>query len=121
MLKRAGHAEWLNEFTPARMEYLGFVNRLMQTFCELDICCSLVNTYPAYIAGVFSLFSPGGGKIRLLYYARVDSPMRETIYNKVPSFQIGLLSFTLTEAERYEEFPHYSVFAISQGRRRIGF
>jgi len=119
MGKRAGHDVWLNEFTPARMEHLGFVNRLMQTFCELDIRCALVNTYPAYIAGVFGLFSTGGGKISLLYFARVDSPILENIYNKVPSFQIGTLTFTLTEAERYEYFTDYSVFAITLGEETV--
>ena len=90
------------------------MNRLLQTFCELDICCALVNTYTAYIAGVFSLFSTGGGKVSLLYLDRVDSPIRDNIYIKVPSFQIGHLTFTLTESERFEKFPVYSVFAITQ-------
>ena len=90
MVKRAGHGVWLNEFTPARMEHLGFVNRLMQTFCELDICCSLVNTYPAYIAGVFSLFSTGGGKISLLYFFLVDSPSSKIYTIKYPPFRSDL-------------------------------
>ena len=38
LVKRAGHAVWLTEFMPARIDHLGFVNRLMHTFCELDIC-----------------------------------------------------------------------------------
>jgi len=37
VVKRAGHAVWFNEFTPARLDNLGFVNRLLLTFCELDI------------------------------------------------------------------------------------
>ena len=47
LVKRAGHAVWLTEFTPTRLDHLGFVNRLLQTLCELDICCALVNAYPA--------------------------------------------------------------------------
>jgi len=112
---------WLTEFTPTRLDNLGFVNPLLQIFCELDICCALVNTYPAYIAGVFSLFSTGSGKISLLYFARVDSPILDNIYYKVPSFQIGSLTFTLTEFERYAEFPDYSVFAITQGQETVQF
>jgi len=57
LVKRAVHAMWLTEFTPARLD---FVNRLLQTFCELDICCALANAYPAYIAGVLSVYSTWG-------------------------------------------------------------
>jgi len=32
----AGQALWLTHFTPARWDHLGFVNRLLKTFCELD-------------------------------------------------------------------------------------
>ena len=74
LVKRAGHAVWFTEFTPARLEHLGFVNRLLQTFCEQDIWCALVNAYPAYVAGVLSVFSTGGMRLSLLYIARTDSP-----------------------------------------------
>jgi len=47
----AGTAVWFTEFTPVRLEHLDFVKRLLLTFCELDICCAIVNAYPAYIAG----------------------------------------------------------------------
>jgi len=63
VVKRAGHAVWFNEFTTARLDNLGFVNRLLLTFCELDICCALVNAYPAYIAGVLSVYSLGGNVV----------------------------------------------------------
>jgi len=49
-----GQALWLMHFTPAKLDHLGFVNRLLKTFCELDICCDLIETYPANIAGVLS-------------------------------------------------------------------
>ena len=74
LLGHAGHAVWFTEFTPAKIDHLGFVNRLLHTFCELDICCALVNADPSYIAGVISVFSTGGPRISLLYFARVDSP-----------------------------------------------
>jgi len=121
LVNRAGHAVWLTEFTPARLDHLGFVNRLLQTFCELDICCALVNAYPAYIAGVLSVYSTGGGKLSLLYIARVDSPILDNIYNKEPSFQIRPFTFTLTESERYMDFHDYSVFAITQGDETVRF
>ena len=111
-MNRAGHAVWLTEFTPARLDHFGFVNHLLQTFCELDICWALVNVYPAYIAGVFSVYSTGGGKVSLLYIARVDSPILDNIYNKVSSFQNGPFTFALTESERYVDFPDYSAFDI---------
>ena len=63
LVKRAGHAVWLTEFTPARLDHLAFVNRLLHTFCELDICCALVNAYPAYIAGALSVYSTGGNVV----------------------------------------------------------
>jgi len=57
LMKCAGHAIWFTEFTSAKLDHLGFVNRLLHTFCELDICCALVNAYPSYIAGVISVFN----------------------------------------------------------------
>jgi len=51
-----GHAVWLPHFTPTRLERLQFVYRLLQTFCELDICCTITGTYPAYIAGVLTSY-----------------------------------------------------------------
>ena len=103
-MKRAGQVMWLTEFTPARLGHLGFVNRLLQTFCELDICCALVNAYPGYIAGVLSVFWMGGTRLSLLYIARVDSPILDNIYNKVPSFKIGPFTFVLTDSERFVDF-----------------
>jgi len=48
----AGHGLCLTHFTAARLDQLGFVNRLFKAFCELDIGCALVGTYPACIARV---------------------------------------------------------------------
>ena len=120
MMKRAGHAVWLNEFTPTKIDHLGFVNRLLHTFCELDICCALVNAYPSYIAGVISVFSTAGPRLSLLYLARVDSPLLDSIYNKVPFFQIGPFSFILTDNERFENFHDYSVYAITLLEDTVG-
>jgi len=74
LAKRAGHAVWLTQFTPARIDHLGFVNRLLHTFCELDICCALVNAYPAYIAGALSVYSKGGNVVSLLFIAEQTPP-----------------------------------------------
>jgi len=38
------------------LDHLRFVRHLLQTFCELDICCGLTGTYPAYIAGVLTSY-----------------------------------------------------------------
>jgi len=115
LVKRAGHAVWLTEFIPARLDHLGFVNRLLQTFCELDICCALVNTYPAYIAGALSVMSNGGQAISLLYIARADSPILDNIYNKLTSFQIGPFSFARVASEEYANYREYSLYAVTQG------
>jgi len=94
------------------------VNRLLQTFCELDICCVLVNAYPAYIAGALSVYSTGGNVVSLLYIARTDSPILDNIYNKLPSFQVGTFTFALTALEL---FANYSFFAITQGAEAVQF
>jgi len=108
LMKRAGHTMCLTEFTPARLDHLSFVNRLLQTFCELDICCALVNVYPAYIAGALSVYSTGGNVVSLLYIARTDSTILDNIY-KLPSFQIGPLTFTRTALELFANYRDYSV------------
>ena len=51
-----GHAVWLQQFNPARLDHLPFVHRSLQTFFELDICCTITGTYPAYIAGVLASY-----------------------------------------------------------------
>jgi len=117
-VRRAGHAVWFTEYTPARLDYLAFVNLLLQTFCELDICCALVNAYPAYIAGVLSVFSTGGIRLSLLYIARTDSPTLYNIYNNVPSFDVGSFTFALSDSEENEINPDYNVYALTLGRRR---
>jgi len=119
MVKRAGHAVWLNEFTPAVLEYLAFVNRLMQTLCELDICCVLVNAYPAYIAGVLSVFSTGGIRLSLLYIARTDSPIVDNIYKNVPSFQVGPFTFALSASQDKDINPDYNVYALIFGEDTV--
>jgi len=120
LVNRAGHAVWLTEFTPARVDYLGFVNRLLQTFCELDICCALVIAYPACIAGVLSVFSTGGNVV-MWYIPSTDSPILDNIYNKLPSFQIGPFTFALTALEQFENYRDYSLFAITQGEETVQF
>ena len=59
------------------------------------------------------MFSTGGPRLSLLYFARVASPILDSIYNKVPSFQIGPFSFVLTDNEHFENFHDYSVYAIT--------
>jgi len=117
-VQRAGYAIWFTEFTPAKIDHLGYVTRLLHIFCELDICCALVNAYPSYIEGVYSVFPTGGTRLSLLYIARIDSPILDNIYNKVPSFQIGPFSFVLTYNEHFEDFHDYLVHAITLGWRR---
>jgi len=118
MVKRAGHAIWFTEFTPTKIVHLGFVNPLLHTFCELDICCAFVNAFPSYIAGVISVFSTGVTWLSLLYIARIESPILDNIY-KVQSFQIGSFLFFLTDNEHFEDFNDYSVCAITMGEETI--
>jgi len=122
VLKRAGHAVWFNELTPARLDHLGFVNRLMQTLCELDICCALVNSYPANIAGVTSVYSLGGNEASLLNIARTDCPTLDNFVGKVPSFQIGHFTFSLTALDQfanYSDYRDYSLFIVTQANETL--
>jgi len=122
VVKRAGHAVWFNEFTLARLDNLGFVNRLILTFCELDICCALVNAYPAYIAGVLSVYSLGGNVVSLLNIARTDCPTLNNFNGKVPSFQVGPFTFSLTALDQfanYSDYRDYTLFTVTQGDETV--
>ena len=67
------------------------------------------------------MYSTGVGKLSLLYMARVDSQILDTIYNKVPYFQVGNFTFTLTESERYVDRRDYSMFDITQVEETVRF
>ena len=67
------------------------------------------------------MFSTGGTRLSLLYIARVFSPILDNIYNKVPSFQIGLFTFVLTDSERFDYFNDYSLYAITQGEETVQY
>jgi len=99
----AGHALWLTHFTPARLDYLGFVNHLLKTFCTLDICCAVVGTYPPYIAGVLSSYYVESLRLGQLYIGRTDSPILDNIYRKLPTFEIGPFRFRITAEEEYTD------------------
>jgi len=90
LVKHVGHAVLFTEFTPAKIYHLGFVNRLLHTFCEVDICCALVNAYPSYIAGFISVFSAGGTRLSLLYIARINFHILDNICNRYHPFNLAL-------------------------------
>jgi len=119
LVRRASHAVWFTEFTHARLDYLALVNSLIQTFCELDICCALVNAYTAYIAGVLSVFSARGIRLSLLYIARTDSLIIDNIYNNVPSFQVVPSTFALSDSEWNEINPDYNEYAFTLGEETV--
>jgi len=66
----AGHALWLPHFTPTRLDHLQFVHHLLQTFCELDICCTIIGYYPAYIAGVLTSYYRNSPVIEVFHIVR---------------------------------------------------
>jgi len=117
----AGSALWLTHFTPVSQDHLRFVNHLLKTFCAVDICCVLVGTYPAYIAGV--LISHYLEKIRAsqLFIARTDSPILANIYRKFPKFEIGSFRFSITTEEDYASFTDYSVYEIRHDSVTVPF
>jgi len=84
----AGHAVWLPYFTPTRSGHLHFVNRLLKTFCELDICCTVTGTYPTYIAGALTSYYYTRPVLGTLYIARKTSILQDNIYRKANAFEI---------------------------------
>ena len=82
----ARHAVSVTHFTPARPDHLGFVNRLLNVFCALDICCALVGTYAAFIAGVHRSHYVDHLRLGQLCIARTDSPIIDNIRRWVYKF-----------------------------------
>jgi len=93
------HAVWLQQFAPARLDHLSFVHRLLQTFWELDICCTITGTYPAYIPGVLASFYNSTPCIRGLHIARTSSSILEHFYRKAETSVIETFQFRITERQ----------------------
>jgi len=93
LVNLAGNAVWFTEFTPVRLDYLDFVKRLLRTFCEIDICCALVNAYPAYIAGTVYVCSVGELALGVLYFAKFNSTLLDHFYLNDSYFLVGPFSF----------------------------
>jgi len=108
-----GHAVWLQQFTPARLDHLSFVHRLLQTFCELDICCTITGTYPAYIAGVLASFYNTAPYIGGLHIDRTSSSILENFYRKAETFVIETSQFRIVERQEYHAFPDFSTNGIT--------
>jgi len=89
------------------------VHRLLQTFCELDICCTITGTCPAYIAGVLTSYYRTSPFIGRLNIAIKPSTIPDSIYRKADTFVIGNFQFHLTNWEEYEAFPDYSNYDIT--------
>jgi len=108
----AGNAIWLTDFTPARLDHLRFVNRLLETFCALDICCAFTGTYLLIlqVCSVHIIQRPAVGE---LHIARTDSAILDKIYRKLHTFEIGPFKFRLTAWLEYESFPDYSICEIT--------
>ena len=111
-LLNEGNALWLTHFTLVSLEYLRFVNRLLETFCALDNCCAITGTYPAYIAGVLNSYYRMRPVVGELYIATTDSAILDNIYRRVRTFEIGTFEFRLTELLEYDNFPDYSIYEI---------
>ena len=88
---------------------------------SLDICCSLVGTYPAYIAGILS--SHYAEQLRLSQHcsARTDSTIFDNIYRKFPNFNIGNFKFHLSAEDEYASFPDYLVYEITHDGVTVPF
>ena len=107
------HAVWLQQFTPARLEHLPFVHRLLQTFCELDICCTITGTHPAYIAGVLTSYYNSTPFIGGLHIARTSSSTLDNFYGKADIFVIGSFQFRIVERQEYKVFAEFSNYEIT--------
>ena len=91
--KLAVTAVWFTEFTPVRLDHLDFVKRLLLTFCELDVCCAMINAYQAYIAGAVGLCSVGELALGVLYFAKFNSTLLDHFYLNDSYFLVGPFSF----------------------------
>jgi len=109
----AGHAVWLPYFIPTKSDHLHFVNRLLKIFCELDICCTLTGTYPAYIAGALMSFNRTKPAIGAFCIARTTSIILDNIFRKAYSFEIGEYQFHLTDWRENDNMPDESTYAIT--------
>jgi len=89
------HAVWLPHFIPTRLEHLQFVHQLLQTFCELDICCTITGTYRAFIAGILTSYYRSSPCIGGLHIAIITSTILDNIYRKADTFVIGPFQFRL--------------------------
>jgi len=113
LLIEMGHAVWLPHFTPARLDHLSFLHRLLQTFCELDVCCTITGNYPAYIAGVLTCYYNIAPCIGGLHIARTSSSILDNFYRKADTFVIEPFQFRIVERQEYEAFPDYSNYEIT--------
>jgi len=90
------------------------MNLLLKEFCSLDIYCVLVETYPAYIAVVFSLHYADQLRLSQICIARTDPPINDNINRKFPNFNIGTYKFHLkAEDDEFASFPDYSEHEIT--------
>jgi len=99
----AGNAVRFTEFTPVSKNHLEFVTRLLLTFCELDICCAIINAYPAYIAGAVGVCSVGELALGVFYFAKVNAPLLDHYYLSDPYLYIGDFSVALRESVEHDK------------------
>jgi len=117
----ARSALWLTHYTPVRLDFPGFVNHLLKTFCALDICCALVGIYLAYIAGVLSSHYADRLRPSQLCIARTYTPILDHIYKKFLTFEIGPFRFRITADDEYTNYTDYSVYEITHDVVRVPF
>jgi len=86
---------------------------LLQTFCELDICCTITGTYPAYIAGVLASFYNIAPCIGRLHIARTSPSILDNFYRKAETFVIEPFQFRIMERQEYDAFPEFSNYEIT--------
>jgi len=106
----AGHTVWWTHFSSERLDHLGFVNHLLNTFCALDISCALVGTFPAYIAGLLISHYVDTLRVSQQCIARTDSPILDNIYRKFSNLVLGPFKFHITAEEEYAKKNDYSVY-----------
>jgi len=121
LVTEMGHAVWLQQFTPAVLDHLSFVHQLLQTFCDLDICCTITGTYPAYIAGVLTSFYNTDPCIGGFNIARTSSSIVENFYRNAEAFIIEPFQFRIKERQEYDAFPDFSTYEITFGDVTLAF
>jgi len=89
-----GLQQRLHNYNDARNNECKIVELLSQILCTLGICCTISETYPVYIAGMFSSYFAV-----ILCIAKTKSAIFDPFLRRTQKFTIGPFEFQLREEQ----------------------